>query len=125
VDGISQKVLESLEGKLLTGWNAWTTQHPLVARAIEHPVLTAMVVFVILVLFVSLLQALGQLVVDVWLVVLRSPVRLVDWVWRGGKDLTTELLQGDKEKRKTEVLERLQELREEQQQLLEELKRLL
>jgi len=91
---------------------------------VHHPILALIGVTIAIFLLVSLLQALGRAIVNLWGALLKSPVVLVKWLFRrGAKRKTTkaEMAKGD---RKAEILERLKAVQQEQMSLLQELETL-
>jgi hypothetical protein len=144
-------------GSLLDGfWDAltapiqdWLGQYPVLLWLGIHPLWLVVVILLVLFLLSGLLRAVAGLTEKLWLVLLRLPILLVRWVWRGTLFLLSRpfaakpvaqssLAQSslvksslvnppllDSADRLTEVLDRLEALRQEQDELLKEVKSLL
>jgi hypothetical protein len=100
---------------------------------IAHPLLTLLILLLVLLLAWGLLKAIADLFAQVWLVVLRWPVQLVQWFFQGlrknGSESSWEnslkiRSLGDK-KRKADILDRLKSIRDEETQLLQEMETLM
>jgi hypothetical protein len=108
---------------------SWLDAHPVVAWAIAHPLITLAIAVLIIFIFWGLLRAIARLFDELWLRILRSPLWLGQLVWNGGKSLTARAMVKPNntalhQQRKTEILTRLETLRLEQNQLLQELETL-
>ncbi|NJL20636.1 MAG: hypothetical protein HC895_07175 [Leptolyngbyaceae cyanobacterium SM1_3_5] len=62
----------------------WLQAHPLFEQAIDHPLLTLGLLFVVLLLLSGLIQAIARLTEQIWLGILRSPVLLIQWLFAIG-----------------------------------------
>ncbi len=104
--------------------------HPFWAWLVSHPFWSLGLVFVVLVLLRGLLGAIAHFVEQVWLAILRSPLVLSKWLLGLGTKsfhlAIAEKREGDaKQQRLTEIVNRLEMLKQEQSELLQEVKTLL
>lgn len=113
----------------------WLGQYPVFLWLWTHPLWLVLLVLLVLFLLSGLLRAVAGLTEKLWLALLSLPVTLVRWVWRGSLFLLSRpfaskpvmqssLLHSsvDSADRLTEVLDRLEALRQEQDELLREVK---
>lgn len=104
--------------------------HPFWAWLVGHPFWSIGLVFVVLVLLRGLLGAIAHFVEQVWVAILRSPIALSKWLLGlGAKSFhlaIAEKREDDaKQQRLTEIVNRLETLKQEQNELLQEVKTLL
>jgi len=112
----------------------WLNAHPLIHWVVDHPLWTVGLIVVTIFLFWGLLRAIARFIEQLWLIILRSPLFLFRWVLSmgtqtyqrlaGAPELPTTAVSGNQE-RLTEILNRLETLRQEQDELLKEVKTLL
>lgn len=139
VDGFWDGFWNSLTAPLQT----WLSQYPGAAWLLANPGWLIVAVVVALFLLSGLLRAVAGLTEQLWLGLLRLPFQLVRWVWQGSLFLlrrpfakppqavqSSLMVQPDsptepRSERLTEVLERLESLRREQDELMQEMKLLL
>ena len=74
-------------------------------------------------LFWGLLNAVARFTERFWMVLLRSPLKLSQWFFRGSIHLLKP--KDDPKKQLAQVLARLEELRKEEDQLIEQVKKFL
>lgn len=125
MDNLSDRLLNSLQTILAERWQSWASEHGFASWCLSHPFWTLGLLFVVLVLFAGLVQALGRAIEQFWIELAQLPILLFRLAWRRSTALTMDLLQEEKAKKRSEILTRLAELRTEEQQLLEELQRWL
>lgn len=112
----------------------WLNAHPLIHWVVDHPLWTVGFVVLAIFLFWGLLRAIARFIEQLWLVILRSPLLLFRWILgmgtrtyeqlAGAKDLPVPA-QVKSQERLTEILTRLETLRQEQDALLQEVRSLL
>ncbi|EKQ70641.1 hypothetical protein OsccyDRAFT_0942 [Leptolyngbyaceae cyanobacterium JSC-12] len=112
----------------------WLNAHPLIHWVVDHPLWTVGLVVVTIFLFWGLLRAIARFIEQLWLIILRSPLLLFRWVLGISTRTYQRLAEPkdllvpapiDSQARLTEILTRLEVLRQEQDQLLQEVKTLL
>lgn len=136
--GLNSNITNSILDALLSPIQNWLSQHPQMSWLLANPGWLAVALVVALFLLSGLLRAVASLTETLWLGLLKLPIRLIQWVWRGSlfllrrpfaKPLTQSSLINQSEQttpeRLTEVLERLESLRREQDELMQEMKSLL
>lgn len=134
--GFGQGAVNSFWESLTAPVQDWLSQHPLLLWLAAHPLWLLGTVLLLLFLLSGLLRAVASLTEKLWLGLLRLPILLMQWAWRGSLFLlrrpaaksgllgSTELTNPSSD-RLTEVLERLETLRQEQDELMQEVKLLL
>lgn len=130
----------------------WLNQYPVLYWLTLHPIWLLVTLVTLLFLLSGLLGAIARLTERLWLAILRSPITLIRWIWRGSLFLLSRLFTAKSteapsvsvkssvvtlgaasltpgaltsQDRLTEVLNRLEALRQEQDELLREVKLLL
>lgn len=108
----------------------WLQAHPIFAWGIDHPLWTLAVLFVTLLLLSGLLKAIGRFTEQIWIWLLRSPIMLMQWVfaialqWMRRKPPALPAVTPQQE-RLTLILQKLETMRQEQDELLQEVRALL
>ena len=128
-----QSLVNSLWEALSAPFRAWLAQHPLMFWLASHPVWLIAVSLVMLLLLAGLLRAMAGLTEQLWLALLRLPIWLVQWIWRAVFLLLRPVLSkaeppsssAPTASRLSELLARLERLRQEEQELMQEIKSLL
>ena len=128
-----QNLVNSLWEALSAPFQAWLAQHPLMFWLASHPVWLIAVSLVMLLLLAGLLRAVAGLTEQLWLALLRLPIWLVQWIWRAVFLLLRPVLSkaeppsssAPTASRLSELLARLERLRQEEQELMQEIKSLL
>ncbi|MBF2027442.1 MAG: hypothetical protein IGS48_11825 [Oscillatoriales cyanobacterium C42_A2020_001] len=112
----------------------WLNAHPLIHWIVDHPLWTVGLVVLAIFLLWGLLRAIARFIEQLWLVILRSPLLLFRWVLGIGTRIYQQLADAkdlpvpapvEGQARLTEILTRLEALRQEQDVLLQEVKTLL
>jgi hypothetical protein len=107
----------------------WLESHPTIAWMVNHPIWTLIIGVLAIFLFWGLLNAIARFTEQFWIALLRSPLKLSQWIFRGSPHLLMGLLwfkpKDDPKKQLKEVLDRLEELRQEEDKLLEQVKKFL
>lgn len=141
--GLNGSLANSILNAFLSPIQDWLSQHPQISWLLANPVWLLVVLVVALFLLSGLLRAVASLTETLWLGLLKLPIRLVQWLWRGSlfllrrpfakpsqtvqSSLTAQAEQPKESasERLTEVLERLESLRREQDELMQEMKSLV
>ncbi|MFM7423894.1 MAG: hypothetical protein ACKO7W_02630 [Elainella sp.] len=122
-------VLETLFGPVQT----WLGQHPVFFWLSSHPLWLLALILLLLFLFSGLLRAVAGLTEQLWLGLLKLPIWLVQGLWQSSLFLLRRAkstppsippLAAAPPDRLTQVLERLEALRQEQEALLKEMREL-
>jgi len=107
----------------------WMAEHQFWAWLIQHPFWSVGLLLVMLVLLQGLLSAIAQLIQRAGLALLRSPWKLSQWLFGfSTKSFQAALTPGpkreaeSKQQRLTEIMNRLEVLKQEQDALLQEVK---
>lgn len=108
----------------------WLQAHPLFGWAVDHPLLTLGLLFVVLLLLSGLLQAIARLTEQIWLGILRSPVLLMQWLFAIGRSglrrkPPAQPMLTPKQQRLTVMLQKLEIMQQAQEELLKEVRALL
>lgn len=150
--GFNQSMLNRLWESLTAPIWDWLNQYPVLYWLTLHPIWLLVTLVTLLFLLSGLLGAIARLTERLWLAILRSPITLIRWIWRGSLFLLSRLFTAKStaapsvsvkssvvtlgaasltpgaltsQDRLTEVLNRLEALRQEQDELLREVKLLL
>lgn len=135
IDRVINTALASLQHILFDRITEWLQAHPMVNWLVVHPKIGIVLVLVLLVLLWGLFGALTQLLQRAWIAVLNAPIRLVWWILlRIGQSLRSQWLvtiandnlEGQSPQQRLDAIaQRLEHLRREQDELLNEMRSLL
>lgn len=117
---------DSLVAAVKNAWEQWLTEHWLIAFFLHHPWVLGGLVFLILFLISGILRALSRTSENLWLFLLKLPFQVLGWL--GIQSISWLKYSQDKPtpiNRITELLIRLDYLRDEQEAILQEVKILL
>ncbi|WNZ25402.1 hypothetical protein HJG54_22810 [Leptolyngbya sp. NK1-12] len=137
--GFKDSIVNGLLDSLLTPVQDWLSQYPTLLWLAMHPLWLLGTILLLLFLLSGLLRAIARVTEKLWLWLLMFPVTLVRWLWQGTLFLLSRPFSGkslpqssfvnppalETPDRLTEVLNRLESLRQEQNELLQEVKVLL
>lgn len=143
--GLNQNLISGLWDSFTAPIQDWLSQHPLFFWLATHPWWLVAATLAVLFLLSGLLRAIAGFTEQIWIALLRLPIVLISWLWQGTLLLlrrpfqakptvvpshlgNTPLLSSqpsEQPDRLTQVLDRLETLRQEQDQLLQEIKALL
>ena len=128
-------MVEALQKTMVNSLQSWLETHPIVSWLINHPLWILCIFILLLLLFGGLLRVIGRLTEETWLIIFQSPFRLARWlIVLTYKALTnastpevTNLKFGknDKQEQLNYILLRLEEIKQEQEELLKEMKTIL
>ena len=128
-------MVEALQKSIVNSLQSWLETHPIASWLINHPLWLLCSFIVLLLLFGGLLRVIGRLTEETWLIIFQSPFRLARWLINiAYKALTnastsevTNLKVGknDKKEQLTYILLRLEEIKQEQEELLKKMKTIL
>jgi hypothetical protein len=126
--GESQRWVEIFWKSLSAPFQAWLEQHPILSWLASHPLWLLAIILLTLFLLSGLLRAVASLTEQFWLLLLRLPILMVQWVWQGSLLLLRPIrpkAEPSAPNRLAELLERLETLRQEEEDLMQEIKSLL
>lgn len=128
IDTLNQTLSDGIQASINSSLNNWIDQHPQLVWCINHPVQCLSIFLVGMILFSGLLGALSKLTEKFWLLVLTYPAKILANTWLS---ISKSLKQDDgtqnteTQNRITEILSRLESIRQEQALLSQELESLL
>lgn len=107
----------------------WLESHPNIDWMVDHPILSILFGLLTIFLFWGLLNAIARFTERFWIALLRLPLTLSQWIFSGSSHLISGALRlkpkEDPKKQLTEMLDRLEELRKEEDKLIEQVKSFL
>jgi cell shape-determining protein MreC len=129
MDSISQTLLEPIFNSV----QAWLATHPVIAWIMSHPLWAIALFFIALLLSWGLLGAIARLIQQAWFLILRAPLKLLQWIFNNlfkafpRRSLNAEepTVLEQREQRLLETLNRLEALQQEQEELMQEVKAIL
>lgn len=137
---LSTQILDRLVDSMTAPIRDWLNAHPTGYWLVTHPLWLLGLILISLLLLSGLFGAIAQLTQKLWLLVLQAPLALARWMFTATFDLFTMLLRGqgkstppqlpnqqahNQQARLTELLTRLEILKQEQDELLKEVKTIL
>ncbi|MBW4540000.1 MAG: hypothetical protein KME43_12775 [Myxacorys chilensis ATA2-1-KO14] len=136
--GIPSQAVEQLSNAVVTrsqvaatsALQNWLDVHPIAAWMLHHPVWTLGLVGLVIVLMFGLLGAIARLTENLWLSLLQTPIKLSQWILRKSPRMVKSVFAGqrqqpDPQQQLLEAVEQLENLRKEQDKVLEQIKSLL
>jgi hypothetical protein len=128
IDSLNQTLSDGIQASINSSLNSWIDKHPQLVWLINHPLQCFGILLLGLFLFSGLLGAISRITERFWLFVLTYPFKIFSNSWL----LISKSLQKDDDnqkteaqKRVTEILSRLESVRQEQTSLSQELESLL
>ena len=124
IDSLNQTLSDGIQASINSSLNSWIDKHPLLVWLINNPLQCFGILLLGLFLFSGLLGAISRITEKFWLFVLTYPFKIFSNNWM----LISKSLQKDDDnqkteaqKRVTEILSRLESIRQEQTLLSQEL----
>lgn len=128
IDSLNQTLSDGIQASINSSLNRWIDQHPQLVWLVNHPLQSFGIFLLGLFLFSGLLGAISRITEKFWLFILTYPFKIFSNSWL----LISKSLQKDDDnqkteaqKRVTEILSRLESIRQEQTLLSQELESLL
>lgn len=131
----TQQLTQQLTSSFLAPIQEWLLAHPMWHWLFTHPVWLLGLVLLVLFLFVGLLGAIARLTEALWLAILQSPLKLAQWLFVGvlmllklpfrPKLVAAPQSATSPDERLSLILNRLEDLRQEQNELLDEVRSIL
>lgn len=109
----------------------WLNTHPLLSWFLTHPLYTIGAILLTLLLFSGLFRAFGRLSEQAWVFILHSPFKLSKWLLGFGtktlvtRPTITNSSKSDSQARLVEIMSRLENIRQEEDILMQEVKTIL
>jgi hypothetical protein len=107
----------------------WAQGHPIYSWLITHPVMLVTLLILILILFGGLLGVIGRLTENLWLAILRLPLKLLQTLLKPIPGLATMIFGRDaletKDNQIQIILRELETIRQQETELLQKLQKLL
>jgi hypothetical protein len=124
IDTLNQTLSDGIQASINSSLNNWIDQHPQIVWCINHPLQCLSIFLIGMVFFSGLLSALSKLTEKFWLLVLTYPSKILANIWVSisksvNQDNGTQ--NTENQERITEILHRLEVIREEQTLLSQEL----
>ena len=128
IDSLNQTLSDGIQASINSSLNGWIDQHPQLVWLVNHPLQSFGIFLLGLFLFSGLLGAISRITEKFWLFILTYPFKIFSNSWL----FISKSLQKDDDnqkteaqKRVTEILSRLESIRQEQTLLSQELESLL
>ncbi|MBW4487139.1 MAG: hypothetical protein KME12_05050 [Trichocoleus desertorum ATA4-8-CV12] len=123
-------VADAMQNALGGAMQQWMAEHQFWAWVLQHPFWSVGLLLVLLVLLQGLLSTIAQLIQQAGIGLLRSPWKLSQWLFGfSARSFQSALTAGDakqgtdsKQQRLSEIVDRLEALKQEQDALLQEVK---
>jgi hypothetical protein len=127
---LTDTVTDALQSVLISPWQNWLSEHPIVAWLVMHPLWALALVGLGLLLFAGLWSAIARLTEGFWLMLVRLPFQLGGWFFLTSSSLlvnqwTKTSQPVDPPNRLSEIITQLERLQAEQEGLLAEMRELL
>ena len=124
IDSLNQTLSDGIQASINSSLNGWIDQHPQLVWLVNHPLQSFGIFLLGLFLFSGLLGAISRITEKFWLFILTYPFKIFSNIWvlvsksleKDDDDQKTET-----QKRVTEILSRLESIRQEQTSLSQEL----
>ena len=128
IDSLNQTLSDGIQASINSSLNSWIDQHPQLVWLVNHPLQSFGIFLLGLFLFSGLLGAISRVTEKFWLFILTYPFKIFLNIWvlvskslkKDDDDQKTET-----QKRVTDILSRLESIRQEQTLLSQELESLL
>jgi hypothetical protein len=127
---LTDTVTDALQSVLISPWQSWLSEHPIVAWLVIHPLWALALIGLGLLLFAGLWSAIARLTEGFWLMLVRLPFQLGGWFFLTSSSLlvnqwTKSSQPADPPNRLSEIITQLERLQAEQEGLLAEIRELL
>ncbi len=132
---LSNTAVEALQKAIAASLTNWLEAHPILAWLIAHPLFTLVLLLLLWLLLGGLFRAIARLTEQVWLSVFHSPLKLGQWLMGivpqpfirafNLRTANPSSNPNDKEKRLSSILSRLEEIKQEQNELWQEMTAIL
>lgn len=120
---LSSAIANSVQEVILTSLQMWMVEHPAIAWIVNHPLLAIILVLFIFLVFWNLLNTIIKFIPQIFLLILKIPFISAFKFFQNTKVIQSNNL--DMQERLPNILIRLEELRQEQDDLMREMKEIL
>ncbi|NDJ17858.1 hypothetical protein [Myxacorys almedinensis] len=108
----------------------WLDAHPIAAWMLHHPIWALALIGFLVIMAFGLLGAIARLTENIWLSLLQTPIKLSQWLFKKSPRLIQHLFapqqpNRDSKQQLLDAIHQLEELRKEQDKVLEQIKQLL
>jgi hypothetical protein len=129
VEQLGNAVATRLQASTTSVIQDWLDYHPRLSWMFHHPIWSLVIVAFFIFLIWGLLSAIARLTENLWMSLLQSPIRLSQWIIKRSPPLIKQIIgskgKNDPKQQLLEAMNRLEELRKEQDELLERIKTLV
>lgn len=130
---LSNRIVDRVLTSLASPLQNWLDAHPMGYWLVSHPLWLVGLVLIALLLLSGLFGAIAQLTQKLWIFVLQAPLSLTRWIFAALFQLFAAVFRWKEDSGKppenvhrlTEILSRLEVLRQEQDELIQEAKTVL
>ena len=133
---LNDSMVEAFQRTIVTSFQSWLEKYPIASWLIEHPLWILCIFLLLLLLFGGLLRVIGRLTEETWLIILQFPFRLAQWLvnlmykaftnaFTTSKATNLNFGKNDKQEQLMCILLRLEEIKQEQEELIKEMKAIL
>jgi hypothetical protein len=120
---LSSAIANSVQEVILTSVKMWMVEHPAIAWIVNHPLLAIILILFIFLVFWNLLNAIIKIIPQIFLFILKIPFISAFKIFQNIPLIKSNNL--DIQERLPTILIRLEELRQEQDNLMREMKEIL
>ena len=144
-DNLNEITRKAIENAIDSTITSWLNEHPLFFWLVTHPIWTSILFIFSLFLIVGLFEALGTLIKSIWIFIFKIPHKLIKKTTiltiknlqnisyqilsknssQNKLELTKIHSQSERQQRIIQILDRLEELKQEQDRLLKEIAEML
>ena len=126
---ISDAAVEKLQAALISIYQDWLKSHPILAWLLTHPLASLVIFMVTILLLWGLLKSIVKMTEQVWLTIFKSPFKLGEWLVVNMSNSWVSYYRKSsrnwKQERLAHILNRLEEVKKEEAELLKEIKTLM
>ena len=116
-----------MEFAIQSFFNSWVEKHPLIIWLLQHPIISLVSIFLIIVLLFRLLAVIAQLLDKLWIWLLKSPIILIKFIL-GIKNKPSEKVSAVNPQELTiepekisQIIQQLEIINQQQQQIMKDL----
>jgi hypothetical protein len=130
IAGIGNIVSFNLQDSIANSLDQWAETHPFRGWFLHHPGWTIVFGIVCIFLFWGLLNATTRITEKFWLLLLQLPIKLSQWILRISPGFIKKVVsigttKPDPNQQLKEAIDRLEELKAEQEQIIKQIKTIL
>lgn len=132
---LGNRLLDRLLDPIITPLQNWLMEHPFWNWLFVHPLWLLGLIVLVLFLFAGLMGAIARLTEALWIAILQAPLKLAQWLFIGviklfrlpfaPKVTALTISSPNQHERLAMILDRLEALRQEQDELIQEVRSIL